>query len=188
MSEPRVKPRARRATWVQLLTLLRTGAWGTLRLGMTRQDAVLRLGQPTSWAMSDHEARLRGQGVPVAGWALSEILRFGAVEFHFAASPASRCWLVWCDDLDALDHPGVLRVRPMGLVEGAPLADVVARLAEAGLAGVVVPFPSHQDQVRLVLPSGAQLGFSSDPEFFDGPAQPGQRLYSVGVEAAAAPR
>lgn len=187
MSGPRVKARAARAARVQLLTLLRTGAWGALRVGMTRQDAVLRLGQPTGWTLSDHEARLRGQGVAVAGWALSEILRFGAVEFHFAPSPAARCWLIWCDDLDSLDRPGVLRVKPMGLSEGLPLAAVVALLANEGLAGVVGPFPSQPDQVRLTLPSGAQLGFSSDPEFFERGAEPGQRLYAVGVEAPAAP-
>lgn len=183
MAEPRLQRSPRRAARVQLLTLLRTGAWGTLRLGMTRQEAVLRLGQPTGWTMSDHEARLRGQGVAVAGWALSEILRFGAVEFHFAASPAARCWLIWCDDLDALDLPGPLRVKAMGLSEGLPLAAVVALLARDGLAGDVVPFPSLPDQVRLSLPSGAQLGFSSDPEFFDGPALAGHRLCSVGVQA-----
>ena len=57
-----------------------------------------------------------------------------------------------------------------------------AHLAAAGLRFERRPFPPAPRQIRLVLPSGARLGLTDDPSFFE-PGTPagGHRLFCVEV-------
>ena len=171
-------PRRRGPLEVTLDTLLREGCWGPIRLGVARQFLVSRLGQPDGWIASDTEHTLRGRGQPIAGWALSEQLVFGGIEFHFPPDPAGRCTQIFCDDLDALGSGSGLRVSAGWLREGLSLARVCAQLDAAGLTHEQRPFPTAPHQIRLVLASGVRLGLVDDPSFFETPGQ-GMRLFCV---------
>lgn len=170
--------RARRRP-LSLPTLLEQGRWGHLRLGVSRQVAVGVLGQPDAWQRTalDDQAEARGQ--KVAGWALSEVLRYGAVELHFPEDPRGGLRMIFSDDLDAL-APGV---DAGGLVEGMPLPQVQAWLDARGLAWRLQPFELAPGQLRLVLDSGARLGLVDDDAFFEAPGQ-GPRLFCVEVSGA----
>ena len=124
-------------------------------------------------------------GTPVAGWTLSEVLIYDGFEFHFTDQPASGCIRLFCDDLDALGSGSQLQVHPWGLTEGMPEAALAAKLSAAGMGFERIVFPHAPRQLRLVLDSGARLGLSDDPEFFEpGTPEMGPRLFCVEVEAA----
>lgn len=177
------KSRRRRIRTRSLEGLLRDGHWGQLRPGISRQAAAKILGVPPRWQRSTAELAAIRAGTPVAGWALSEVLQYDAVELHFTDDPASRCIRLFCDDLDALRAGTVLPVDPWGLSEGMTEAAVLARLAQAGLSVSRVGFPQAPRQIRLVLESGARLGLTDDPEFFEpGTPEAGHRLFCVEVE------
>jgi len=167
--------------------LLRDGHWGQLRCGLSRQALVRILGVPVRWQRSTAELQAMAAGTPVAGWALSEVLHYDGFEFHFTDQASSRCIRLFCDDLDALGGGSQLRVDPWGLTEGMPEAVLAAQLSSAGLAVQRCAFPHAPRQIRLVLDSGARLGLTDDPAFFEpGTPQVGPRLFCVEVEAASA--
>jgi hypothetical protein len=170
---------------VRLEALLRNGHWGALRLGITRQGLAGQLGPPESWDATDTERDAQARGVPVAGWALSQVLKFGLIEFHFPEDLAGRCIRIFCDDFEALGQPqtGSLRVDPWGMPEGATQPAIAARLQGEGMAPTVEPFPWDPQQSRLLLPSGAALGFTTDPSYFaPGTTQGAGRLFCFVVE------
>ena len=174
-------PRSPKPIRVSLLSLLRDGSWGGLRLGMTRQDLVRKLGMPTRWSVSDTEHEARRRGVAVAGWALSPLLVYSAVEFHFPEDPAGGCWMIFSDDLDALRRPdSLLHVLPAGLSEGMSEDSIHTLLSSEQISFHREPFPPMPDQIRLRMHSGACLGLTSDPEFFDSKGY-GYRLFCVEV-------
>ena len=75
-------------------------------------------------------------------------------------------------------------MNPWGLHEGMTEAAVVEKLAAAGLTAQRVGFPQAPRQIRLVLPCGARLGLTDDPDFFEpGTPQAGHRLFCVEVAA-----
>ena len=177
--------RRKTAQTVSLEDLLRRGHWGKLRPGLSRQALAKILGVPPQWQRSTAELQALRAGTPVAGWALSEVLRYDHFEFHFTDDPASRCIRLFCDDLDALGSGEQLRVDPWGLSEGMTEAAVLAHLSAAGLSAARQRFPPAPRQIRLVLDSGARLGLTDDPEFFapDAPGS-GQRLFCVELPAS----
>ena len=175
--------RRRRGRMVSLEGLLKDGHWGMLRPGISRQALVRRLGVPGRWQQSMAELRAHQAGTPVAGWALSEILFYGGMEFHFPEGPRGGCIRIFTDDIDALGAGPVLRVDRWGLAEGMAESVVSEHLAAAGLLAVRRPFPPAPRQVRLVLPSGARLGLTDDPGFFEpgSGGDGGHRLFCVEV-------
>ncbi len=176
--------RRRSARALSLESLLRAGHWGQLRPGISRQAVAKILGVPPRWQRSTAELAAIRAGQPIAGWALSEVLQYDAVELHFPESPAGRCVRLFCDDLDALPAGEILRVDPCGLAEGMTEAAVMARLSQAGLTATRIAFPPAPRQIRLVLESGARLGLTDDPAFFEPGVSPaGHRLFCVEVEA-----
>ena len=123
-------------------------------------------------------------GTPVAGWALSEVLIYDGFEFHFTDQPTSGCIRLFCDDIDALGRGSQLQVQPWGLKEGMPEAALAAQLTAAGMGFQRAVFPHAPRQLRLVLDSGARLGLTDDPEFFEpGTPEKGPRLFCIEVEA-----
>lgn len=170
---------------VSVERLLRDGHWGQLRCGLSRQALVRILGVPRRWQRSTAELQAMAAGTPVAGWALSEVLHYDGFEFHFTDQPASRCIRMFCDDLDALGEGSQLQVHSWGLTEGMLESALVARLSAAGLTSQRRVFPQAPRQLRLVLESGARLGLTDDPSFFEpGTPEQGPRLFCVEVEAA----
>ncbi|MFT4975186.1 MAG: hypothetical protein ACI8S6_001073 [Myxococcota bacterium] len=176
----------RRVPRVSLGGLLRDGHWGALRPGISRQVLVRQLGMPTRWQQSMAELRAAQAGTPVAGWALSEILVFDGVEFHFPEHPRSQCVRIFIDDLDALGGSR-LPVDRWGLSEGMTEQALRVHLATEGLSAERRLFPPSPRQIRLVLPSGARLGLTDDPSFFEPDTPPaGKRLFCVEVPQAPA--
>ena len=167
-------------TPLSLETLLQKGHWGKLRTGISRQAVVRILGQPTRWARSTAELQAMAAGTPVAGWALSEVLQYDGVEFLFTEDVASACIGILADDLDALRLDGRPPVDAWGLSEGMAEAAVMEKLSSAGMSPSREPFPMAPRQIRLVLPSGARLGLTDDPSFFEpGTPAAGHRLFCV---------
>jgi len=162
--------------------LLREGHWGALRPGISRQALVKRLGQPTRWERSMAELQALRSGTPVAGWALSEVLVFGAVEFHFPEHPQGRCLRIFVDDLDALGSEPPLAVDRWVLKEGLPEAALRLHLDTAGLRYERTDFPPAPSQIRLMLESGVRIGLTDDLSFFEpGTEAAGHRLFCVEV-------
>ena len=176
--------RRRRVRTRSLEDLLRDGHWGQLRPGISRQAAARILGVPPQWQRSTAELVALRAVTPVAGWALSEVLQYDAIELHFTDDPTSRCIRLFCDNLDALPTSAALPVDPAGFSEGMTEAAVLAQLAHVGLSAARIGFPPAPRQVRLVLESGARLGLTDDPAFFEpGTPAAGHRLFCVEVEA-----
>ncbi|MCB9779189.1 MAG: hypothetical protein H6742_11550 [Alphaproteobacteria bacterium] len=159
-----------------LATLLRTGRWGHLRPGVSRQVLVAHLGQPDRWQRSLAEDRAEQAGLSIAGWALSEVLFFGGMEFHFPEDPAAGCFMFFCDDLDRLAAP----FERGWLAEGLPTAQVTAQLDRMGLSWTIEPFSRAEGQRRVVLDHGVRLGVVDDPAFFGGEGE-GERLFCVEI-------
>lgn len=175
--------RRRRGLKVSLEGLLKDGHWGMLRPGVSRQALVRKLGVPLRWQQSMAELRARQAGTAVAGWALSEILFYGGMEFHFPEAPRGGCIRMFTDDIDALGGGERLRVERWGLAEGMTETAVIEHLAAAGISALRRPFPPAPRQIRLVLPSGARLGLTDDPGFFEpgSVSGAGHRLFCVEV-------
>jgi len=165
--------------------LLRRGHWGPVRPGISRQVLVRQLGIPAAWLVTDAERLAESKGIQLAGWALSPILKYGGVEFHFGEAPEGSCWMIFCDDLQALEGAtGSVRVDPWWLVEGMPEDALSAHLAKADLPFERHTFPWDPKQIRFHLPSGAALGLTEDADFFDhGTVHGPQRLFSFIVQA-----
>ncbi len=181
-----MRKRRQRTLAVSLEALLREGHWGQLRPGMSRQLVVQRLGAPPRWQRSTAELRALRAGTPIAGWALSEVLHYDGIEFHFTDALSSPCIRIFCDDLDALGAGRALTVDPWWLREGMTESAVVAALSAAGLPAQRRPFPLAPRQRRLLLPSGARLGLTDDPAFFaPGTAPEGHCLFCVEVGGSA---
>lgn len=127
------------------------------------------------------ELRAMQQNIPIAGWAFSEVLAYGGVEFHFPENPHGGCVRIFSDDLDALPTSEPVRVDPWGLSEGMPLPAVEKHLTDNGMSFVNRPFPPAPTQIRLVLPSGVRLGLTCDSSFFDAPIEDStvHRLFCV---------
>ena len=160
--------------------LLQRGRWPGIALGMTRQQLVRSLGVPCRWQSSDAERQVQRGGRRIAGWALSELLIFGGMEFHFPEDPAGGLERIFCDDLDRLGIPGrAVLIDPWVLREGMTEAQLTSTLHGAGLDFTRSAFSMAPDQIRLTLESGTQLGLTVDASFFDGPPVAGQRLFCI---------
>jgi hypothetical protein len=136
---------------VQLEEFLRTGEFGPVRLGMTRDDLVRTLGEP-----ADLGGASRSQPRP-------PIWRYGDVEFHFDPT-TELLHLVFADDFDQIHGALGLAVEPGWLRGGLPLEVALAQLVDAGLQHAVRVPDYDPGQVVLELESGVLLGFVAAPE------------------------
>ncbi len=141
---------------------------------------------PAAWMVTDAERLAESKGIQLAGWALSPILKYGGVEFHFGEAPEGACWMIFCDDLEALEaSAGAVQVDPWWLVEGMTEDALTAQLAKAELPFERRAFPWDPKQIHLHFPSGAALGLTEDADFFaPGTVSGPHRLFCFTVQAA----
>ncbi len=134
---------------VQLEEFLRTGEFGPVWMGMSRDDLLRALGEPERLGATSREQ-------PIAA-----IWKYGDFEFHF--DPRTQLLaLVYADAFDVPRGALGLAIEPGWLRGGLPLETALQRLGEAELFGAMrVPDydPAH---AVLELESGVLLGFNTE--------------------------
>lgn len=133
---------------------LRAGAFGSLRIGSSREQVYAALGGPDNWSIASDR-----QGLPA-------IWKYGVVEFHFDAR-TDTVVLIHADDFDHF-HAGVaVDLDPWWMRSGATLEQARAELAAAHLR--VDPVDWHHDDgtVRLLAGDRTELVFAcGSPQSF----------------------
>lgn len=115
---------------IRLEDALRTGRWGPLQLPATRADVQAALGLPEVW-------------MPPQPIERSSIWRYGVIELHFSDNqgPGDDCWMIYTDNVDALDEPTAAFVLDASILSAEGLAACARRLVAAGI-------PCEQGEAR----------------------------------------
>jgi len=140
---------------LSLLTLLREGALGPLRIGSSRESVTSLLGPPSDVST----IRLSRSGPPA-------ILKYGAVEFHFGSSSEQHLTLIHADvftgPAGTLAFSARVPLNPWVLSASLSVDGFVAAAAHAGLLWQPMPHPDPELTV-FGTPAGGQVGFYADP-------------------------
>jgi len=142
-------------THLSLLTLLREGALGPLRIGSSRESVTSLLGPPSDVST----IRLSHSGPPA-------ILKYGDVEFHFGSPSEQHLTLIHADVLTGPGRTVAFTARvsldPWVL---CPSLSVTEFLAAAANAGLLLQPMAHPDPDLVVFSTaaGGQVGFYADP-------------------------
>ena len=141
--------------YVSLLDFMRSGRFGPVVLGATRERLRRRLGEPDALGGTS-----RRQRVPT-------IWKYGDVEFHFGRE-ADRLWMIFMDDFQVPSGGSRFGVDPWIIDRGLPLGELKRQLR-----ALDVTYEVNQDEAagarELVTPGGVHLayhrpdGASNDP-------------------------
>ena len=126
-----------------LLEFARTGQFGPLRCGTSREELLAALGAPPLWGTEQDRE-------------IASIWRYGNVEFYF---DEDRVWMIFSDHEDLSDGGETLRVNRWIVRRGLPRLDFETQLTKEAIEFNVVA-PSYDPHQRLVRTSvGAVFGF-----------------------------
>ncbi len=150
---------------IELEAFLRTGEFGPVRMGMSRDELLRLLGEPERLGGAS-----RRHPVP-------PIWRYGDVEFHFVPE-TGLLGLVFADGFEVPRGALGLALEPGWLRGGLPLQAGLERLVEAGLPHALRVPDYDPGQVVLELESGVLLGFVVDAA--DRGGRPGLVFFSQG--------
>jgi len=128
---------------------LRTGALGPIRLGFSRQEVHLALGNPDDW-----------QNVTEPGQ-LPDIYKYGDIEFHF---DRDRLWLLHSDSFDTLHGGAAIQFDPWIARRGTPLTEALGQLTAHDIAHRRIEWPHEEDVTVIETDAGVQLHFAADAD------------------------
>lgn len=132
---------------VRLEEFLRSGEFGPVRIGMSRDQLLLTLGEPERLGGTSSS-----QPVPL-------IWKYGDVEFHFDLRTGLLA-LVYADSFSTPRGALGLQVEAGWLLGGLGLDEGLARLASADLAHAMRVPDYDPGHAVLELESGVLLGFN----------------------------
>jgi hypothetical protein len=132
---------------VNLEDFLRSGEFGPVRMGMSRDELLRVLGEPERLGGTSNR-----HPTPV-------IWKYGDIEFHFHPD-TELLFLVHADAFDVPRGALGLAIEPGWIRGGVPLEAAMQRLAEADLASTM-RVPDHDPgHALLELESGVLMGFN----------------------------
>lgn len=144
---------------VSIEKFLRTGEFGPVRLGDSREQVLAHLGEP------DHQAK-PGKKLPVMFW-------YGVFEFYFLGEGESlNC--IYCDHFDSLYGSATMELDPWFLHGRVDRKIIEESLQSANIGYCLIPTLQNLSSLHTV--GGVKLLFI-DPES-DDPSG----LYSIGLE------
>jgi len=140
---------------LSLLTLLREGALGPVRIGSSRESITALLGPPSDVST----IRLTRSGPPA-------ILKYGDVEFHFGSPSEQHLTLIHADVFTGpggtIAFSALVSLDPWVLCASLSVPEFAAAAAHAGLLWEPM---AHPDPELIVFSTvaGGQVGFYADP-------------------------
>jgi len=139
-----------------MLDFLRTGVFGGIKPGITRQELEQIVGTPSVWSVTKRRKRRE----------VSAIWLYGSIEFHFA-DWSDTIWMIFSDHWP-LKGSVSFELDPWILTENLTLPDAVAALKGANL-NFLLTTDLQIERTELALDSGVALGFYPPPEiwYFD---------------------
>ncbi len=126
---------------------LRSGAFGPLKIGATREQVRAALGEPDDWSIPSRRQRLPA------------IWKYGVVELHFHPG-TDTVYLIHADDFEHLHAGPVVDLDPWWMHPDATLEQARAELAAAHLRINTVDWRLDDGTVRLVVGAGTELVFA----------------------------
>lgn len=131
---------------IDLLRFLRSGEFGPIQFGITRQDLLNALGTPEDW-VAEHEIMS------------SPILKYGSIEFYFSAD-GSGLTMIYTDWLSPIRGWGNLELSGWVFKSPPSLEEVKAQLKQEH-----IDYTQAQQEftakTQLNLASGVTLEFES---------------------------
>jgi hypothetical protein len=150
---------------VSMLEFIRTGEFGSLRLGSTRGEVKALLGDPPDWVADDPKAS-------------SRIWRFGDIEFYFSDDTLV---MIFTDHDNRSTGTDALVIDPWILREGLMRKEFEEGLTREGIAFASTQWDIDPSQFHVKMDSGVQFSFVDEPEDeFD---EPGLVSWHVGEPA-----
>jgi len=133
---------------INLLESMRTGEFGPLRLGMTRQQLLKIIGEPDC------------RPEPANRDDAPNIWVYDPIELYFDAGSGERLEAIFVDHLEEMSGCRHFEIDPWILEKGLPLEQAEFRLDQEELDYTVAPCAWNSgDAVEVTLGSGVKLSF-----------------------------
>lgn len=134
---------------VTLEDFLRTGVFGPIKFGMSREELRLILGEP------DYCHQRRKDKHPT-------LLQYGDFEFYFLSSQDNRLCTIYLHHFNDIKGNERLNVESWGLKGRMPLSEVEEKLSASGISFQHTPHPDPT-MVCITTASGVEVGFCKEP-------------------------
>ena len=134
---------------IKLEDFLRTGVFGPVKFGMTREELKAILGEPCYC----HQRRKDNHPT---------IFQYGDFEFYFLSSQDNRLCSIYLHHFNEIKGNERLNVEPWGLKGQMSLSEVEGRLNASGIPFQHTHHP-NPDMVCLTTDSGVEIGFCKEP-------------------------
>jgi hypothetical protein len=135
---------------ISMREFLRSGAFGPIAIGTSRERVRAVLGQPDAWSALSRRERLPA------------IWKYGVVEFHFRRE-TDTIWLIHADDFDNLHLGGAADLDAWWMSRSATLEQAREELAAAHITVEPVNWPFDDGTIRLRVGAGTKLVFAREP-------------------------
>lgn len=133
---------------VELVTFLRTGDFGGIRLGMSRQEILDLIGTPPDWMVTRRRKRFEVSGI----W------KYGSIEFHLE-DYGGPLWMIFTDHFPLEGSETLNIVDPWLLRGGLDLAHAITLLTSANLRYQLTT-DAQTGETRLTFESGVVVSFT----------------------------
>ena len=133
---------------VSMLEFIKTGEFGPLCLGATRDEVKALLGDPPVWVAEESRDS-------------SRIWRFGDVEFYFADDTLV---MIFTDHDDRSKGTDALVIDPWIVREGLMRKQFEKELTREGVAFASAQWNIDPSQFHVKIDSGVQFSFVDEPE------------------------
>ena len=158
---------------ISLVEFFRTGQFGPVRLGMTRQEVYDFLGEPD------------GYGSPNTHLMEARVWLYDAIELHFSDAEASPLWLIFSDHLSYPDWWGTSERVELDAWIFAGGRQPSKKEIENNLAEINLPYKytdqkqKYEDDIvgKFLLDSGVEILIGVKYECED--VEPGKRAYGI---------
>lgn len=135
---------------VSLQDFLRTGEFGPVCLGVSRDRLRGLLGAPENW------------GPHPSGQRLATIWKYGDIEFHFSGDTL---WLIIADDVETLDGSTAFKLDPWILNGEATVETVLTGLEEAHIPCQRIERTIDDATERFRVGAGIELLFRDKTQY-----------------------
>ena len=133
---------------VELLTFLRTGDFGGIRVGMTRKEVLDLLGTPPEWLVTRRRKRFEVSGI----W------KYGSIELHLG-DYGGPLRMIFTDHFP-LEGCETLKIIDPWLLRGGLLLDHAVTLVTAVNLKYEISISSHTGATELTFESGVVISFT----------------------------
>ena len=129
---------------------LRTGAFGPIRLGISRRHLRGHLGEPEDWGPTPRAKHNAG------------IWKYGDIEFHFNGDVL---WLIFADNVEKMQGGRAIDLDPWVLDGGALVGHILESLAAAYIPYQPMPWALDDATERFLGGAGVELLFLDETQY-----------------------